>query len=198
MSMQRHRPLRLLCVFTDAVLLLVVVGVATLAVSGLPGPDRSGVGPVFGKSVLAVTSGSMSPKLQVGDAIVADVDLDPEDIAVGDVIVFRSAEAAELIITHRVLSRQTTSTGDVVFTTGGDANDAPDGTAVARDQVVGRLDQRLPKVGYLLAAADSTAAVALFAVGSVLAHGALVIVRSADATGVSRRRGDPNHRKDNT
>ena len=194
--MTRHRSLRMLCILNDTLRAVLLVAVAVLMVVGLSAPGAVASAAGLGKSILAVTSGSMSPLLRVGDAIVADVDVDPAKIAVGDIIVFRSAASPDLLVTHRVVALRTTAAGDHTFVTGGDANGAPDTVPVSREQIVGRLETRLPKVGYVLAAADNAAVVSLFAAGSVLSHGALFIARSAGTSGAGHRRGDPNHRKD--
>jgi hypothetical protein len=64
----------MLCILTDTLLAVLLVAVAVLMVVGLSAPGAVASAAGLGKSILAVTSGSMSPLLRVGDAIVADVE----------------------------------------------------------------------------------------------------------------------------
>jgi len=49
------------------------------------------------------------------------------------------------------------------------------------------MTSRIPKGGYVLEALRNTGAIAVLGLGSVLAHAALLIARSADSDGVRRR-----------
>ncbi|MDA3016382.1 MAG: S26 family signal peptidase, partial [Actinomycetota bacterium] len=86
--MRRHQLLKALCATGDACLGLVVTVIIAVLTAQV----------MFGSTVLAVTSGSMAPALQVGDAIVTS-EVDPSTIDVGDVIIFRPNEESAVVVT---------------------------------------------------------------------------------------------------
>ena len=88
-----------------------------------------------------VVSGSMTPAIQVGD-IVVSVNVDPSDIEVGDVLLYKVGPTP---IMHRVIEIRGYGT---YFITQGDANSVPD-DPVAAKQVKGRLVTILPKIGWV-------------------------------------------------
>lgn len=82
---------------------------------------------LFGYGTLVVRSGSMEQTAPVGSLVVARP-LDPRDVRVGDVILVRREGATESTpVLHRV-SSLTHRAGEVVVTTKGDSNAAPDPT----------------------------------------------------------------------
>ncbi|MGY1707629.1 signal peptidase I [Geodermatophilus sp. SYSU D00697] len=93
---------------------------------------------VTGGAALAVLSGSMTPGLPVGGMVFTKPVEDPAALQVGDVITFlRSPEGPELV-THRIIAVDDSS-GAPVFTTQGDANNAPDLDQVPASAVRGEL-----------------------------------------------------------
>lgn len=101
---------------------------------------------MLGKPVLVVLTGSMEPQLGTGDAIF-ESRISPLDARIGDVVTFRDPDHAERLITHRV--RSVRPDGDAVnFTTKGDANNTVEDWQIARDGSIGRVEYRLPKLGY--------------------------------------------------
>ena len=103
--------------------------------------------PATGHGVFAVRSGSMGPALEVGDLVVTSR-VDPSEIEPGDVITIVTAGRA--VVTHRVVAVQATDAG-LVFTTRGDANATSDPVAARADQLHGRVDWRVPLLGFVLA-----------------------------------------------
>lgn len=96
---------------------------------------------VVGLTPYAVLSGSMEPTYPVGSMIYVKA-ADPADVEVGDPITFYLSEG--LIATHRVVSID-----EAGFHTKGDANNAEDGTPVARENLIGRPLFCVPKLGYV-------------------------------------------------
>jgi len=90
-----------------------------------------------------VVSGSMTPSIQVGD-IVVSVDTRPEELRVGDVILYM---AGKIPIMHRI-TEVNGGIGNLHFITKGDANDTPDDPVFPR-QVKGKLVMTIPKVGWV-------------------------------------------------
>lgn len=103
--------------------------------------------PPFG--LYTIISGSMEPNIKVYDVIlVSDVD-DLSTIRVGDVITFISTWDLNLgkTVTHRVVSITKTLSGEFQFTTKGDANGSSDGTVVMQENLVGKVQLRIPQLG---------------------------------------------------
>ncbi|HEX2074322.1 MAG TPA: signal peptidase I [Geodermatophilus sp.] len=114
---------------------------------------------VTGGSALAVLSGSMTPGLPVG-AMVFTRPVDPATIAPGDVITFQRAPDGPELVTHRVIAVDTTGPAPV-FTTQGDANDAPDLDPVPASAVRGELWFGVDHLGRLAAVLHSPKGVGL-------------------------------------
>ena len=103
------------------------------------------IAPHFGWRVDAVLSGSMEPQVMTGSLVVTRP-VEPEAIAVGDIITFRQAAAAETLITHRVTGIGQSSF--LYFETKGDANDKPDPFTVPARNMVGKVCFHAPYWGY--------------------------------------------------
>lgn len=114
-----------------------VFGVAALASSGQ----------LVRLTFLSVLSGSMTPTLNVGDLIVAEV-VQPGDLRAGDVVTFRDP-AGDRYVTHRVQSvLWRGEIADVV--TRGDANEVGEYWSVHDGGTVGRVSLHVPRLGYAL------------------------------------------------
>lgn len=94
----------------------------------------------------AVLSGSMEPDLRVGGVVVSKP-VEPGEISVGDIIVYRSGET---LTTHRVIE-VINQPGEFSLLTKGDANEDPDMSPVPASSVVGKVFFDLPYLGYLAA-----------------------------------------------
>jgi signal peptidase len=104
---------------------------------------------VLGKPVLVVLTGSMEPQLRTGDVLI-ESRISPLDAKAGDVITFRDPERPDRLITHRV--RRVKARGEELsFTTKGDANNTVETWQIHRHGSIGRVQYRLPKLGYVVA-----------------------------------------------
>jgi signal peptidase len=103
---------------------------------------------LMGYKTMVVTSGSMEPTIDTGDALVIQ-QAPLESLAVGDVITFQSVEGRRLV-THRIIAAKEIE-GMTYFQTQGDANETPDPNLTPVDAVYGRAVQGLPRMGYLIA-----------------------------------------------
>lgn len=101
--------------------------------------------PRFGWRVDTVLSSSMEPRLKVGSMAVTRP-AEPEEVKVGDIILFHSPLGGKLI-SHRVIAVQQTSS--LQFRTKGDANEDPDPFIVPAENVVGRVCFHVPYFGYV-------------------------------------------------
>lgn len=124
---------------TNVALVLLLAGVFAL----LAAPH------VLGWKYGILRSGSMSPEMPAGAAIVV-APAGVGDIAPGDVITYRSAANAALLVTHRVEAITTDERGRTAFITKGDANDNVDGGLVTGDRLLGKVIYSVPGVGHLV------------------------------------------------
>jgi signal peptidase len=100
--------------------------------------------PRYGWGVDAVLSSSMDPRLNVGGLVITRP-VEPEQIKVGDIILFHSPAEGKLT-THRVIGIKMTSS--LNFQTKGDANEDADPFIVPAANVVGRVCFHAPYLGY--------------------------------------------------
>jgi len=117
----------------------------TIIIKGTLYPEKPPA--VLGNTPLVVLSGSMSgdapDHIEVGDLIfVGKVNAD--DLEVGNIIAFMQGKT---VITHRIIDIQTGEGGELLFSTQGDANNAPDQRPVTENELVGIYKGRIPKVG---------------------------------------------------
>lgn len=105
----------------------------------------------FGYSVFRVVTGSMEPTIPV-DAVLVSKTSDIGEIAVGDIICFRSRESSHYgaIVTHRVVSIQTDENGGVLLESRGDANYSSDPYFVREDNLIGRVIWYTQREGILI------------------------------------------------
>jgi len=126
-----------------------VLRVIVLGVLGFCGALVVGFGLALatGHQAFTIVSGSMEPAIGTGDVVVVDK-IAPLDARVGDVISFRDPENASRILTHRVTKMR--ATGDSVrFVTRGDANTGVETWGIPVSGTIGRVDYRIPKIGYV-------------------------------------------------
>ncbi|MEX0875379.1 MAG: signal peptidase I [Actinomycetota bacterium] len=102
------------------------------------------IGLAFGYRTYVITSASMDPYVEAGDAILLD-QVKAEEVRVGDVIAFHPLRGRS-VTTHRVIDMRTVE-GKLHFRTQGDANAAPDPNLVPASNVVGRVGPKVPWVG---------------------------------------------------
>ncbi|MTI66898.1 MAG: signal peptidase I [Firmicutes bacterium] len=106
-------------------------------------PDK--VQSIFGYKPMSVLTGSMRPKLQPGDMIVAK-DILPKEVKLKDIITFKIG--SNTLVTHRVVDI-VTKDNKLYFKTKGDANNVKDQDLVSSDQLIGVLAFNIPKGGYI-------------------------------------------------
>ncbi len=114
----------------------VVVVVLFLIGSVLPIPGNY--------KVFVVQSGSMEPKIKMGDIVAIKPSA---DYKVGEVISFGAFGKNKSPITHRIAEIKEQN-GEKVFITKGDANDATDPEPVKKKDILGKVIFSLPYLGY--------------------------------------------------
>ena len=100
---------------------------------------------LFGFQILRISSGSMSPELEVGDVILSKRVNDVNDLKTGDIISYKglSGSYADKTITHEVVVAPYEQDGTVYLKTAGIANDYLD-PEISEEQVIGKMICRLP------------------------------------------------------
>jgi len=135
-----------------------------------------------------ISSGSMTPTLQVGDVIVT-VETSPNNIKIGDIIQYSGENE---IIAHRVVDiKQQGSTQ--YFITKGDDNNAPDPDPVSPSQVIGKTVFTIPKLGWasIILKTFFAEIITFFTTNLTYAFTTLGIVVSASIFSVHRYRNQP-------
>lgn len=107
----------------------------------------------LGLTPFTVLSGSMEPRLAVGD-VVLDRHVAPSAVRPGDIVTFPDASRGGALVTHRVVSLRR-SGANVAFVTRGDANRATESWAVPADGTIGHVVLRIPAAGWVLQWASS-------------------------------------------
>ena len=97
---------------------------------------------------MVVISRSMEPTLKVNDIIVV-VGVDPDDIEVGDIIVFRNPTGGPVPIVHRVVDIIILPNGERGFITKGDNNNLNDPWTLTDDYIIGRVVFVIPQLGII-------------------------------------------------
>ena len=128
-----------------------------------------------GFQALTVLSDSMRPTLRAGDVVV-DRKIDPLEAKVGDVVTFRSPESGGKLITHRIV-RMKTRGRTIEFETRGDANTGSETWSLPTSGTIGRVQYRIPKLGYLTNLAGSRFGRLAFLVLPVVLLGVLELKR---------------------
>ena len=97
-----------------------------------------------GHQVYYITSGSMSPSIPVGSAVITKA-VDPEGLTEGDIIAYYGGDT---VVVHRVVKNDTK---ERTITTKGDANDINDPRPVPYSEVAGIVTAHYAKIGSYLA-----------------------------------------------
>lgn len=115
---------------------VLVVGFVFGAAYNLANPTGDGGGWFFGYRPTFVVSNSMEPAIRTYAMCFLE-EIDPWDIAEGDIIVYKATD--ESLIIHRVVDRRIDVNGELRLATKGDHNIREDLLAVRADQVKGRV-----------------------------------------------------------
>lgn len=134
-------------IFGNVIFVLLLLVMATLSFFLIQSRIAGGVPEIAGYKMYIVLSGSMSPEFDTGSlAFVQDVDTD--ELAVGDIITYRTQAESDSLTTHRIV--EIMKNGNTQFVTRGDANNVNDPNPVLDENIVGRVTGSVPYVGYVL------------------------------------------------
>ena len=95
---------------------------------------------INGYAILEVVSGSMEPKISIGDMVIIDTKV--KDYKVKDIVTFKDVNNS--YVTHRIL--EITDEG---YLTKGDANNKDDGI-ISKDKIVGKYVYQIDNVGAIM------------------------------------------------
>lgn len=119
---------------------LVILGVVAVLAVAVVVPRLGGATPY------TILTSSMEPSMPPGTLVVARP-VDPSRITVGTVITYQLESGKPTVVTHRVTAVGVDTTGELRFTTRGDANAAPDAATVRPVQIRGELWYAVPHLG---------------------------------------------------
>ena len=102
-------------------------------------------------SAYTIVSPSMVPTINVLDVVVTKRVDEPTDLEKGDIITFNSTDYrySGVLVTHRIVDIEKTTSGEYLFTTKGDNNNTQDSSRISFDEIYGRVLFRIPKIGYI-------------------------------------------------
>ncbi len=101
-----------------------------------------------------IQSGSMEPSIMTGDIIAVKQE---NEYKQNDVVTF--SDNSQRVITHRIIEIQ--QNDDLQYITQGDANQSPDPHPIKSDQIIGKVNLVIPKLGFAVAFAQSKTGIAL-------------------------------------
>ncbi|ETT58508.1 MULTISPECIES: signal peptidase I SipW [Paenibacillus] len=138
---------------SSLMLVIFILLVAAVVLSKASGGEPA----FFGYEIKTVLSGSMEPGIQTGSIVALKPGGDMNRFKPGDVITFRNED--NLLITHRIVEATVNNaTGEAVYRTKGDNNDAPDMNPTSSANVVAQYTGvTVPYVGYAMNFAVSKA-----------------------------------------
>ena len=106
------------------------------------------IAPKFGWHLDIVYGASMEPAIDTGSlAVIRPVN--PQTVSEGDIITYSRSADTSKVVTHRVVEVIDGENG-LVFRTKGDANEEPDASVVAAENVVGTVWTSIPYLGYVM------------------------------------------------
>lgn len=102
---------------------------------------------VFGYQVFRVSSGSMEPKLMIGDVIIVK-DVEPEKIEVGDIVTYKGevGDLDDKFITHQIIATPEYVDGEYQFQTQGTALGTIADPIWYEDQLIGVYVCKVPYI----------------------------------------------------
>ncbi len=134
---EKGKVFRVLGIIKNVVCWTLVSVLAVVVVFALYSRINGNAPSLFGYSILRISSGSMSPELNVGDVILSKNTDDPAEVKVDDVITYKgeSGEIDGRHVTHKVIAApHDDGSGKIVLQTKGIANEIAD-AEISFDQV---------------------------------------------------------------
>ena len=154
-------------------------------------------------SAYTIVSPSMVPSINVLDVVVTMRVNSPEDLEKGDIVTFNSTDYrySGVLVTHRIVDIEKTTSGEYLYTTKGDNNNTQDSSRISFDEIYGRVLFRIPKIGYIQYYLSSILGwVAIIIVPAVMIIGydiykLIKTIRSTDKGSEDKKKKDKNKNK---
>ena len=159
-----------------------VVALASLFLLARSGSDSGGAwSAIPGRHLYVVTSGSMSPNVSVGDAVLVKpiTTAAARSLRPGEVVTFRAANNPQFLITHRIVAAHVSAGGRHFYTTKGDANTAPDSSILEPTRIIGVVTAVIPRLGSILVAIRTPSIALMFGGAFLLLEVAFLALRLA-------------------
>jgi signal peptidase len=160
--------------------------VAALAVVLIVVPKATGSTP------LTVLTQSMEPTLPPGTLLVVRPTA-VEDIQVGDVVTYQIVSGQPAVISHRVVSVSSSSTGERTFVLKGDNNAKADPAPVTAAQIRGVVWYSVPDIGVVNQLVNGSRSWLIPAVAGVLLTYGAVMMTAGFVSAARRRRAGTSH-----
>lgn len=94
---------------------------------------------------ITIGSGSMQPNINIGDIVIINQKYDISKLKTDDIIAY---EYENKIVIHRLVKIEKVTEKDYYYYTKGDANNAIDNYVIHEDMIIGKVEQKLPYIGY--------------------------------------------------
>lgn len=128
------------------IVIVLLVLIIILNIIFISGKDDKRLPSLFGYKFLVDLTDSMYPEISPGDLIIIKADKQYKE---GDIVSYRNNKNE--IITHRITKIGRNNNNKTIYYLKGDNNNSLDKYVVKREDIEGKLNKRLPKVGtYLL------------------------------------------------
>lgn len=92
--------------------------------------------------LVGIETGSMTPTIRVGDAVLIDKKVNKDKLKVKDIIAYKNKDG--ILVVHRIIKINS----DGTFITKGDANNSADTLYVNKDQIKGKVKLKIPFIAY--------------------------------------------------
>ena len=101
-----------------------------------------------------VQSGSMEPALKTGSVVVVKP---AGNYEIGDIVTFHGgfklANGEEIAVSHRIVEKNVSESGEITYKTKGDANEDADHQELRESQIIGKVLFGIPYIGYVVESA---------------------------------------------
>lgn len=123
------------------IIFVIILVNAILVIKSINNPNKTP--DIFGKKAFVIISGSMIPKIQVGDIVIVN---NTNNAKINDIIAFKRGST---VIVHRIIKEMDVS-GKLMYQTKGDNNNIPDTELVDISEIEGVYIGKIPFIGKIL------------------------------------------------